>query len=125
MSMTLPVFRRLDPSATAPLDYEIAQEKAAALGRLGRGLERALAALATFDAARRNGENAGDVPESPGGARASLVEAAGHALWLFLVQREACGLRDARTVMRDYGVPAEVQNSAGAFPVQSAPRRGR
>ena len=37
-------------NATA-LDYEIAQEKAATLGRLGRGLEAALAALRAFDAA--------------------------------------------------------------------------
>jgi hypothetical protein len=34
---------------------------------------------------------------------------AGHALWMFVVQREACGLRDSRTVMRDYNVPGEVQ----------------
>src|SRR5438128_409934 len=34
----------------AALDYEIAQEKASTLGRLGRGLERALDALRAFDA---------------------------------------------------------------------------
>jgi hypothetical protein len=34
---------------------------------------------------------------------------AGHALWMFVVQREACGLRDSRTLMRDYNVPGEVQ----------------
>ena len=31
------------------LDYEIAQEQASALGRLGRALEAALAALAAYD----------------------------------------------------------------------------
>ena len=35
---------------TGALDYEIAQEKASALGRLGRALEAALAALQSFDA---------------------------------------------------------------------------
>ena len=35
----------------AALDYEIAQEKASTLGRLGRALEAALAALRDFDAA--------------------------------------------------------------------------
>jgi hypothetical protein len=47
-------------------------------------------------------------------ARRTLVMEAGHALWMFVVQREACGLRDARTVMRDYGVPREVQRQMGA-----------
>jgi hypothetical protein len=27
---------------------------------------------------------------------------------MFVVQREACGLRDSRIVMRDYNVPGEV-----------------
>jgi len=45
-----------------------------------------------------------------------LVAAAGHALWMFVVQRESCGLRDSRTVMRDYKVPAEVQERMGVFP---------
>jgi hypothetical protein len=30
-----------------------------------------------------------------------------------MVQREAMGLRDPRPVMRDYRVPAEVQNRMG------------
>jgi hypothetical protein len=36
------------------LDYEIVQEQAVALGRLGRALEVALASLSDFDRARRN-----------------------------------------------------------------------
>lgn len=115
--------RRPDPAGAGALDYEIAQEKAAALGRLGRRLEAALAALADFDAARQAPSAApsgGDIgpatAEDMRRARAALVREAGHALWLFLIQREACGLRDARLVIRDYRVPAEVQNCAGAFP---------
>ena len=38
-----------------------------------------------------------------------MVMEAGHALWMFVVQREACGLRDSPTVMRDYSVPGEAQ----------------
>jgi hypothetical protein len=30
-----------------------------------------------------------------------------------MVQREACGLRDSRQVMRDYRVPVEVQYRMG------------
>jgi hypothetical protein len=32
-----------------------------------------------------------------------------------MVQRECCGLRDPRPVIRDYRVPAEVQNRMGVF----------
>jgi hypothetical protein len=46
-------------------------------------------------------------------ARAAMVARAGEALWMFVVQREACGLRDSRTVMRDYNVPPEVQYRMG------------
>jgi len=37
------------------------------------------------------------------------------------VQREACGLRDMRLLMRDYRVPAEVAARVGAWP--QAPAR--
>ena len=37
-------------TANPALEYELAQEKASALGRLGRGLEAALDALRSFDA---------------------------------------------------------------------------
>lgn len=95
MPITPPTFRRPDRSAGGPLEHEIAQEKAAALGRLGRGLERALAALAAFDAEHPEAR----CSEESRSLRTALVESAGHALWLFIVQRDACGLRDARTVI--------------------------
>jgi uncharacterized protein DUF6665 len=86
------------------LDYEIVQEQASALGRLGRALEAALAALADYDAA-------GPVSD---GTRKRMVQEASDALWCFIVQREACGLRDPRPVIRDYRVPAEVHARMGA-----------
>lgn len=97
------LFRRRSASITDALDYEVAQEQAAALGRAGRALEAALAALRDHD---RNGQTAD-------GARPKLVAEAGDALWRFIVQRECCGLRDPRAVMRDYEVPQEVQNRMG------------
>jgi hypothetical protein len=48
--------------------------------------------------------------------RAALVASAAQALWQFVVQREACGLRDSGTMMRMYGVPAEVRDRMGVFP---------
>ena len=92
------------------LDYEIAQETASALGRQGRALEAALAALAEFDQIERKDEPAGRA------RRPSLVAAAAHALWQFIVQREACGLRDTGMVVRMYRVPREVHALMGAVP---------
>ena len=101
---------RLHRAPVDVLNYEIAQEKAVALGRMGRALEEALTKLRGFDAAHpRSG-----APASAQQTRRTLVTEAGHALWMFVVQREACGLRDSRTVMRDYNVPREVQQCMGA-----------
>jgi hypothetical protein len=44
------------------------------------------------------------------------MASAARALWQFVVQREACGLRDSGAMMRMYGVPAEVRDRMGAFP---------
>ena len=90
-------------SRVVALDYEIVQEQVSALGRLGRALEAALAALSAYEATHRDRD----------AARARLVQDASDALWCFMVQREACGLRDPRPVLRDYRVPAEVQNRMG------------
>jgi hypothetical protein len=85
-------------SGDAILQYELAEERASALGRLGRRLEAALAALAAcprtagFDRELRN----------------RLLEQAGYALWLFVVQREACGLNKIDHVIKVYRVPNEV-----------------
>ncbi len=98
-------FRRRSASITDALDYEIAQEQAAALGRAGRALEAALAALREHDRNHRTRDE----------ARRELLAAASDALWRFIIQRECCGLRDARAVMRDYGVPQDVQNRMGVF----------
>ena len=92
--MALDIFR----SGWTVLQDELVEEKASALGRLGRRLEAALAALAAC-------------PKEPGSdpeIRKQLVKQAGYALWMFVVQRESCGLRDTTYLMRQYGVPREV-----------------
>jgi hypothetical protein len=110
----LPPWLRAENPAAA-LDYEIAREKASALGRLGRRLEAALAALAAFDAqADEDGIGSSERRER----RDALVAAAGEVLWSFIVQREACGLRDSARALRDYGVPAEVRLRMGIFPAK-------
>jgi uncharacterized protein DUF6665 len=102
---------RLHRTPADILDYEILQEQAAALGRMGRALEAAIETLREFDAAH---PRAG-APASAQQARRTLVIEASHALWMLVVQREACGLRDSRTLMRDYDVPGEVQKRMGRF----------
>jgi hypothetical protein len=82
---------------------------------MGRALEKALAALREFDSVHPRS----DAPASAREARHSLVAQAGHALWMFVVQREACGLRDSRTIMREYKVPIEVQQCMGLVPTNS------
>jgi len=80
-------------------------------GRVGRALEAALAALADYD----NGQSERDA------TRARLVQDASDALWCFMVQREACGLRDQRLIVRDYRVPPEVFNRMGALGGRRSP----
>ncbi len=82
---------------------EIAQEKAQSFGRAAKLLEDALAALRAFDADAR------DDPR----ARAMLVAHAAERVLHFIVQREACGLRDPDYVFRSFAVPAEVISRIG------------
>jgi len=96
-------------SGHATLEYEIAQERASALGRLGRRLEAALTALA---ACPRTASSDREI-------RDRLVQQAGYALWLFVVQREACGLNKIDHVMQEYDVPNEVYARMGPLATPS------
>ena len=83
----------------AVLHYELMEEQAHSLGRAGRKVEAALAALR----------------DHPGGEdRPVVVKAAADAVWGFLVQREVMGLRDRAQVIAQYGIPREVLARLGA-----------
>jgi hypothetical protein len=102
------------------LGYEIAQEQAAALGRLGRALETALSALSRHDRADGAQGHTASRRSAPADLlRERLVQEASDALWCFVVQREACGLIDQMPLIRAYGVPAEVRNRMGALGAKS------
>jgi hypothetical protein len=92
--------RRLDfETGDAVLHYELMEEQAQSLGRAGRKVEAALAALR----------------DHPGGEdRAALLAAAADAVWGFLVQREVMGLRDRAQVIAQYAIPREVLARIGA-----------
>jgi hypothetical protein len=90
---------RLGPDgAEAALRYEIMEEQAASLGRSGRKVEAALAALQAH----------------AGEGREPLLTAAADAVWSLLVQREVMGMRDRDRVVAEYGVPREVLVRLGA-----------
>ena len=90
----------LPPQGLAALDYEIAGEQASALGRAGRRVEEALAALA---AAERN----------PSDRERHLREAAA-AVWAYFVQREMIGFRRHDDAVGIYRIPGEVLARLGA-----------
>lgn len=85
------------------LEAEVAAEKASSLGHRGREVEKALAALRAHDAAA-----------GPAEQRLPLVRKAAREVWAFFVQRELCGLRDQRDVIRLYAIPGEVLVRLGA-----------
>jgi hypothetical protein len=100
------------PGGIDLLEYELVQEKAATLSRIGKRLQAALDDLKSFDAAH------GDAapPDADRARRDELVAAAGEALWYYVIQREVCGLRDSEAVMRHLGVPREVRLRMGYTP---------
>ena len=83
-------------SAFSVIEGEVLAEKASSLGHHGRQVEKAMAALRGFD------------PKGDPDERLRLVKAAAREVWAFLVQRELCGLRDQKQVIKDYGIPGEV-----------------
>ena len=98
------VVRPLADAMFNDLQQEILEEKASTLERLTREFEKALAAFREFEAG-------GGRPDE---ARyAELRDAAAKALWWFVVQREACGLRNTEMVMREYKVPGVVRVRLG------------
>jgi hypothetical protein len=88
--------RRSD-AAFNVLEADLMAEKASSLGHHGRLVESALAALQAFDV------STGDTEE-----RKKLVRKAAYEVWAFFVQRELCGLRDQKQIIKDYGIPGEV-----------------
>lgn len=86
-------------AADAAIRHEILEEQAQSLGRAGRKVEAALAALR----------------DHPGGdGRVTVLRAAADAVWGYFVQREVLGLRDRNEVIAQYGIPREVLVRLGA-----------
>lgn len=87
------------------LKAELAGESASSLGHHGRQVEAAMNAIRAFDAAGQ-----GTAEE-----RLALLRKAAKAVWHYFVQRELCGMRDHRWVIKDYGITNEVMVRLGAI----------
>jgi hypothetical protein len=87
------------------LKTEIAGETAASLGHHGRQVETAMKAIRAFDAAGKGTAE----------QRLALIKTAANAVWKYFVQRETCGMRDHRWVIKDYGITDEVMFRMGAI----------
>jgi hypothetical protein len=92
------VFRRRGETGADELQRAVAGESAANLGRLGHAVENALARLRAAPAAEREG----------------VEYACAEAVWLYFVQREACGLRRHEQAIEAYGIPRSVLAKVGA-----------
>lgn len=104
MSLRLP--QNLSPNVgpgdgLAEFNREVLAEKAAALGRTGKAIERHLATLAA---------------NSDPDAHDRLAQAAADAVQGLIIQRELSGLRDHRRVMEDFGIPRDVILRIGVRP---------
>ncbi len=84
------------------LEYEMQAERAAALGRQGLKVEAALAALDAWDETRDGVEK-----------HETLLFDAADAVWAFFIQREMCGMRNNRDIIKRYGIPQGVLARVG------------
>lgn len=80
------------------VEAEMLAESATSLGHHGRKVEKALKALAAADDA----------------SRPALKRKAARAVWEYFIQRELCGMRDHRLIIREMGIPPEILNLMGA-----------
>ena len=86
------------------LKHEVAEEKAGALGRCGRLLEHAVERYRSE--ARRQ--------ETADAKRERLLWDLIERVEAFVVQREACGLRDSRHALKFYDIPREAIARVGS-----------
>src|SRR5262249_26345968 len=103
------------PSSSAELiEHEFTQANTSPLDQLAHAFSSTLDLWREFDSRKERETLASQMRM----LRARLVDQASMALWYFAIQREVCGLRDLRHVLRDYRVPAEVIARMGVLEVK-------
>ena len=94
----------------APIEVQASEEQASSLGKAGRDVEKAIAALKACGS---------DDPD-----RETCLWKASDAVWRYFIQRESCGVRDHRQAVRFYGIPGEVLARPGAQPPKASSSGG-
>lgn len=84
-------------------NHEIMAETASALGRIGRQLEEALAALRRHDSTPGSNRD-----------RDELVQEAADRAWVLFIQRDYLGMRTDHHLRATYDIPREVMARIGA-----------
>ena len=92
--------------------YEIMQETASALGRIGRQHEDALEALRRHDATPGSNRD-----------RDELVQDAADRAWVLFIQRDYLGLKTDHHLLSTYDIPREVMLRVGVFGKRSSGER--
>lgn len=80
------------------VEAEMLAETAASLGHHGRKTEAALKALMEADEDDRD----------------ALAHRAAREVWAYFIQREMCGMRDHKLIIREMTIPQYVLNRMGA-----------
>lgn len=86
-----------DRSALSQLETEILEEAASSLAHYGRAAEDAIKKL----------------NEASDAERPDALQDAADAVWALFVQRELCGMRDHRYLIRELGISQAVLNRMG------------
>lgn len=105
MAMRTPqdIARLVNPeNGMSMVEAEIMAETASSLGHHGRKVEAALAALtdAKEDAIKADLDQ--------------LTHKAAREVWAYFIQREFCGMRDHRLIIKEMGIPQSVLVRLGA-----------
>jgi hypothetical protein len=87
------------------IQQEVAEERAGALGRAGRRLEQALESFRDYETSGAPRVHA---------KRDRLLWELAERVHAFVVQREACGLRDSRHMLKHFDIPREALARVGA-----------
>jgi hypothetical protein len=107
MTLRMPLSAAPGPQARlSALDYEVAQQKAETLGRIGQQVEQALEQLRSLQAS-------GELSPELRAQRSALLDKAADRVWAMMVQREICGLRHWDAAVKQYAIPREVLNRMG------------
>ncbi|HLL24752.1 MAG TPA: DUF6665 family protein, partial [Kofleriaceae bacterium] len=96
-----------------PLEYELQESRAAALGAAGKKVEKALDALAACNVVRHGADQGAVRHGADQGARELLLDAAANAVWELLITRESLKFYDHAIALAYFNIPDAVMARVG------------